>query len=290
MPSSKKRRAKMKKKQKSKTASRAGMSTFETLCAHDQNAFMHDGQVMKNTWTKTNQVFDMVRIGTQVKVQPSPIHSNGVFALVAIPKHTIVTFYPPHWLNYTVGRSQNVRLHHKWGTDNVKSECPDHVAKTYTINLDKSIVRDPNVSEAIIGDPTDLTPGWLGHMVNDSKCIPKVPKESDVVAYVQTLANNNVIPVYLSRFRIALVSTRDIVAGEEIFMSYGPKYWAGEGRSGSQIMERTSMVAAYQNWCHECNQLQSAADAGVQMTTPEALACKIGYAMGCAKNIGQYDQ
>ena len=88
-------------------------------------------------------------------------------------------------------------------------------------------------------------------MINDVDSIPTQPTSKRIREYCETHAIANVVPITVSRLRIALVSVRDISKDEEILFSYGPSYWAGFERTGSREIETSVSQAIIRNYVHE---------------------------------------
>ena len=69
-------------------------------------------------------------------------------------------------------------------------------------------------------------PSYLGHFANDGAANPP-RRESELAAYTIESANKaNAMHKSCEGCHMVTVATRDIKAGEEIFVTYGPEYWS----------------------------------------------------------------
>jgi len=70
-----------------------------------------------------------------------------------------------------------------------------------------------------------LDPSYLGHFANDGIQIPPTC-ETELAPYVIQSSNTaNAVHQPCEGCHMVTIATRDIHAGEEIFVSYGPEYW-----------------------------------------------------------------
>jgi hypothetical protein len=84
----------------------------------------------------------------------------------------------------------------------------------------------------LIGDHTlTADPGYLGHMINDCASLECVDKLAEYALAAATRAC--AAHVAIEGCHMATIATRDIAAGEEVFVSYGPGYWLSRGASGA---------------------------------------------------------
>jgi len=236
------------------------MSTvFDRFPDKDQNIIVRDyglatekivqnASVLHKRWDK---------ICSSVELCESGRHGRGLFAVDNIPAYQIVTFYPIHWLSYTSGEEGCII---KTGG---KSMSPGKsIQSDYSIRINKP---KTSLDESIIGDPRICQPGWLGHMINDVDKISMQPTQKEILEYCETYAIANVVPVHVSRLRIALVSVRDISKDEEILFSYGPSYWAGFNRTGSREIETTCSQAIVQTYIDENDKVKEMVYRGISL-------------------------
>ncbi len=159
------------------------------------------------------------------QVRKSLVHNNGVFATQNIKKLELITLYPADIVKiYPDGRGTTKGLV-KYGYYNRTS-----MPKEYHI-IDREDARlqllhhydfELNPKVSIIGHPKIIdNPAYLGHMINDS-----CNNGKDEAEYNKSLQNSNVVakPIYDYKY-IVIIASRNIQAGEELFLSYGFKYW-----------------------------------------------------------------
>lgn len=138
-------------------------------------------------------------------------YGKGLFTECDIPKDTVITIYPAHYRVDTKNKVQTVS--HPEGLPK-----PDNA---YHLRLSSSL--------SIIGCG-DLWehPWFLGHMINDSCSLGRLKKhkEADWLYhyYTQAKAQTNVRFVIANDYAYIL-TTKDIKAGEELFVAYGEDYW-----------------------------------------------------------------
>lgn len=226
-------------------AEESGGPTLDCFSVKDQNIMEHDyilatEKIVKNTPSLYGR---WEKICSSVELRESGRHGRGLFAAYDIPAYHIVTFYPVHWLSYNSGETRRTI---KIGGKSVAP--PPSIHADYTININEP---KTSLSESIIGDPRICQPGWMGHMMNDVDSISMQPTQKEIREYCETHAIANVVPITVSRLRIALVSVRDISKDEEILFSYGPSYWAGFERTGSREIETSVSQAIIRNYVHE---------------------------------------
>ena len=159
------------------------------------------------------------------RVGKSIVHNNGVFATRDIKKLELITLYPADIVKpYPDGRGTKGGLV-KYGIYN-----SNFISEKYHVT-DRDDLRlkllhhydfelSPKVS--IIGNPKIIdNPAYLGHMINDN-----CNNGKDAEEYSNSLQNSNVVakPIYDAKY-ITVIASRDIKCGEELFLSYGFKYW-----------------------------------------------------------------
>ena len=77
---------------------------------------------------------------------------------------------------------------------------------------------------SLVADPSKRAdPSYMGHMLNDgATCADEALRSQYVVA---ANAARNVEQAMLEGCHMAIVTTRDVTRGEELFLSYGAFYW-----------------------------------------------------------------
>lgn len=155
----------------------------------------------------------------------------GLFATRDIACGELVTFYPGDaiavWKAQEGGSSIRDAIFEvsedaeadwvaRW-----KDPEPDHISRclAYTVRT--------ATNRAIIGDPAQCSdPAYLGHMANDAAmCVgPGTAKQVYELAS-EAAANVGLVTKSVSGCHHAVVATKPIASGCEIFMSYGSSYW-----------------------------------------------------------------
>ena len=171
------------------------------------------------------------------EVRPSRIYGagRGLFALEDIPRGQVITCYPGDALLTTVGEYSDIL----WGTHVPKADIWDGDAvfvgtesspplTSYSVSVDEQY--------SVLGLPSlDDNPAYFGHYANDGAGIDELGLdieeelglEENIAAYVSrsnTLRNAMHTP-FKGGTHMVTVATRDIQAGEEILVTYGPDYW-----------------------------------------------------------------
>lgn len=177
-----------------------------------------------------------------VEVHQSPIHGRGVFAVKDIPAGTIISLVPLDGFFGAASPAYGGTITPKEAVDFRFDMLPDALVDESCMNtiVWGSYSNPHNVSR----------PRFLAHMVNDAATPPdceKVLREvcpeitDEAVAalsfagrtkvtsclaeyWQRSLKRNNAV-ILFNHNPVLLVSRRDIKAGNEILISYGPAYW-----------------------------------------------------------------
>ena len=150
-----------------------------------------------------------------LEVKTTTEKGDGVFTKTFIPKRSIATFYPQHWVMI--------------GDDVVypKDTIPpsDDVCRIYSVRMTDGVLS--------IGDPRKREcQALLGHLVNDASLNPQawIAEPHNVckvtikyMLYVK--ANRNMMACGFDGGMFAYVTTRDVMPGEELLIDYGVSYW-----------------------------------------------------------------
>jgi hypothetical protein len=186
-----------------------------------------------------------------VFVQPSSIPSagNGIFATRDLSNGTTVALYPVHafGIQFHTGRCHIM-------TSGPEDDSYDLQDSSYTLHLMSNrpildiLAQDLKGLPFVDADPTQtITPGWWGHYLNDGSAI--CPSELTTQALVDDANSNDkvkdsiraTIDYYDASLEAqnailvpfgpaplcAVIITRDVAAGEELFVTYGHRYWLG---------------------------------------------------------------
>lgn len=159
-----------------------------------------------------------------VVLKKSEIHGLGLFARHPIKKDEIITFYPGDIIEYMpngdrdqdhhiVAIFRSPRFTQLYGaTKDIKYRDNDYA---FDINKNYTIIGCTHFKD----DPT-----YMGHFINDAA---KADESHDSIRSYQKISIKNANCKFKSLYdlHIAIVATRDIVQGEELFLSYGLGYW-----------------------------------------------------------------
>ena len=170
----------------------------------------------------------------RVHLAPSiiPGAGAGVFAAEDIAEGDIVTFYPGDILTFSRG-----------GCSQASSRSTETRSIIWGAHVPAELRADPpstwvdyeiGVSEfyTIMGLPSMLDDmAYVGHMVNDGAMLQTstggdhpVGASAAYIAHSEKLAN--AAHIDLAGCHAAVVATRALTAGEEVFVTYGVQYWA----------------------------------------------------------------
>lgn len=160
-----------------------------------------------------------------VTVKPSKIHGNGVFAKRDIQKGELLTFYPGDKVNFAPNKDSHIdghkafvfwskRMENKYGHD----ECINVDLGDYKFDIDDRWI--------VYGDPSFTDDAsYLGHLINDGAKPNDNPKSIQIYCKISKVKANCDFRD-LKSLHLAIVATKDISAGEELFISYGVRYWS----------------------------------------------------------------
>jgi len=115
---------------------------------------------------------------------------------------------------------ENVTPDSNWATG-FRAQIPEFVNRAWEYGVRVSAVR------ALIGDPTNTgDTAYLAHMANDAKMCTRPGTAAQAYTIASEAAANVVLEsISLSGCHHAMVATKGIAAGSEIFLSYGAGYW-----------------------------------------------------------------
>jgi len=145
----------------------------------------------------------------------SRIAGRGLFASVDCKRGDLLTCYPGDALVIIPDEEDWTIL---WG-DHVpdRPELDDsHMGYMVHVNDDIGVLGLPEL---------DHDPAYLGHFANDGAQIP-LTLESLAPYVLESQKKANAQHKDLDASHMITVALRDIMAGEEILVSYGPDYWA----------------------------------------------------------------
>ena len=188
----------------------------------------------------------------QVEVRDSPVHGKGVFAVKDIPKNTRVCF-----LDFKMKKSLSALLYQdadqlpaqklQITCGIVNAECffkayawpnPDYDRSIYIYpsmpiesfysNSQFEIICDGYVLVAR-NQASDSCPMAIGHLINDGAMLNSPGDELILAPFEKEVAEYKLKSLSLQNVEISedfwYYTTRDVAAGEELFISYGREYW-----------------------------------------------------------------
>jgi hypothetical protein len=163
----------------------------------------------------------------KVEARPSPVHGTGVFATQDINKGELATLYPGDAVLDVVGHGKA-----KVATsDRLLDFCDNSLPKLKEILKNQREYRC-NVTETvgIYGFPGFAEdPTYLGHMINDGAKASKDPRSIPIYMAVTKKKSNCKFHMCVKNRHVAILATRDVSKGRELFISYGWAYWANPG-------------------------------------------------------------
>ena len=163
----------------------------------------------------------------KVEARPSPVHGTGVFATRTIKKGELVTMYPGDAVLDIKGNGKaNVAASEK-----LLEFCDNSMPKLKEILKGQREYRC-NVSGTvgIYGFPGFAEdPAYLGHMINDSATACADPRSIPVYMAATEKKSNCKFHACAKNRHIAILATKKIKKGRELFISYGWAYWVNPG-------------------------------------------------------------
>jgi hypothetical protein len=159
---------------------------------------------------------------SNVRIGESEGRGKGIFATHDIPDGSIITFYPADMCEIYDQNSRYLYYSEKMieftqDCEEVGQEIFRDSVVEYSLDLDsnrKIVALKTNTSNE----------AFLGHIANDGA----VDFSSKKAYLTSSIRAHNCVVMKIpdqSSFLVALVATRNIVAGEEIFRTYSTMYW-----------------------------------------------------------------
>ena len=193
------------------------------------------GQKQRDRWMKT-RLLDLAL--NRCRIAPSTIEGagNGLFAARGIDQGELVTLYPGDvlatWPEEVLDGSETP------SEEGVFFElCTSHDGSEWRANWER---QDPvfiakswgygvrtGAKRAIMGDPANnKDTAYLGHIANDGAMCPRPGSAVELYTEASERAANVALDTLsMHGCHHAMVATRAIRSGEEVFMSYGASYW-----------------------------------------------------------------
>jgi hypothetical protein len=164
----------------------------------------------------------------RVRVAPSAVHGQGVFAARDLAAGELLTFYPGHVVEYTPKEDRHVDGH--WGQvmcsntfravyGDKKEDVENKMNNEFSFMINRKFT--------IIGcAELPMEPAYLGHIINDA-AQPTSARNAHGVYLAASKAKANARFEVVHDAHVAAVAHSDIKAGDEIFVTYGMGYWQG---------------------------------------------------------------
>lgn len=138
----------------------------------------------------------------------------GIFAIKKITIGEIITFYPGDYILYRKSKNKEIVI------------LGDIIRYKQIKNIDYKNEYGLNVSDkfSICGEPIIRdNPTYLGHLINDGYK-PSI-KDTEFDYKNKSKLYENCEFVDINGLHTAIVATKDINIGDELYISYGWKYW-----------------------------------------------------------------
>lgn len=167
----------------------------------------------------------------RAKVAPSPIQGQGVFATRRIEAGELITVYPGDALRFYPETNGEL------GTERNGVLFGHHVPAA--MRSDEAVMRDFREYSydvdgfyALVGLPELIQDhAYIGHMCNDAATCEMMPPLTEAAVREkyrkESARGSNATLESLLDALVAVVASRPILEGEEVFVSYGAEYWAG---------------------------------------------------------------
>ena len=167
----------------------------------------------------------------KVEVKESAVHGLGLFAKTNILKGELITLYPGDIIEFTPNGDRDQANHLVRRSCSLRSQEQFANIDESSINYDYAFTLDKFYS--IIGNPYFINDSsYLGHFINDSSvCYHNEESIRDYLSNINT--KNNCKFQILCGLHVAIVATKNINIGEELFISYGIKYWSMYNKTSS---------------------------------------------------------
>ena len=152
---------------------------------------------------------------------------NGLFAKTDLLEGQVVTFYPADIASYVPNgdadkpdhvsiESYSQRFETQFGRTVKTGEEKTEFLTDYAYDIDKNyrIMGSPHFKD---------NPNYLGHFINDGNRLGV--EEDDETYLASSSLKANSIFYHIKDLLIAIVATKDIQQGDEIYIKYGVGYW-----------------------------------------------------------------
>ena len=161
----------------------------------------------------------------KVELKNSSVHGNGVFAKQNISEGELITFYPADIVKEYPNKDGDVDGHiefrifsKRFDKEFGRTTDKKYINNAYCYNL--------NDTYSIIGSPYFKDdPNYLGQFINDGAKPTSDPKSINIYNKISRMKQNCRFQDLKENLHVAIVATKDILKGEELFICYNAGYW-----------------------------------------------------------------
>ena len=160
-----------------------------------------------------------------VEIKKSSIHGNGLFAKTDIKINDLITFYPGDIVKYYPNGDGHIDGHNVMRFNSNRFE--NKFGKTYGSSFNNNdYAYDINNKYTLIGNPLFINDtNYMGHFINDgAKCSSDI-KSQKIYNKISYIKSNCKFYNLKGDLHVAIIATKDISAGDELFIMYGIGYW-----------------------------------------------------------------
>lgn len=191
------------------------------------NKYIDDKKIDNKILAKINLLSDMLSVPlNNVELKQSRVHGIGVFAIKHIVETEVITLYPADIIEYTPFEPDAQTGLIKKGVifgNNTSKKSEEEYKLNHKIFDDYKCSIISKIS--IFGCPDNKNnPAYLGHFINDAAKPTKDPRSYPIYMNV-VISKQNCMFYSVFDTLIAIVATRDIEPGEELFIPYSLDYW-----------------------------------------------------------------
>ena len=160
----------------------------------------------------------------KVELKKSSVHGNGVFAKQNISEGELITFYPADIVKEYPNKDGDVDGHIEFRIFSKRFE--EKIGRTDRKNIHDAYCYSIDDTYSIVGSPYFKDdPNYLGHFINDGAKPTSGPKSINIYNKISRMKQNCRFQNLKEDLHVAIVATRDILKGEELFICYNAGYW-----------------------------------------------------------------
>ena len=160
-----------------------------------------------------------------VEIKPSTIHGNGVFAKKDIKKGDLITFYPGDVVEYNPNGDRHIPGHitMAFSSQRFVDKFGNPKSSEY---MNNDYAYDIGSNYTLIGCPYFMNDSnYMGHFINDGAKSNSTEKSDELYNKISYIKQNCRFYNYKGDLHVAIIATKDIKPGEELFIMYGTGYW-----------------------------------------------------------------